>query len=257
MQEQCSKDASKESTLYFHNEYDLQKQAEKETFDRGLEKAREYGTRWTRVKAFGRELKANIQEILDDRQENRADKSDNHDFYQNTSTEKSETPEYGASKLEDPIYGLNLSKEALKELDQYKQIEQERVLRQGIMQEKLAAYQEHCQSEGLEPIKNIENIFTPENERAIVVLCTSQEAAAEANKNCKQEGFVFLALDSQDAASEEVLDLSALEDRKLLVCGSEMERLDTLEQIENQNSLHVQTTDYDFSAANEFEFEDW
>lgn len=257
LQKQCSKDASKESTLYFHNEYDLQKQAEKETFDRGLEKAREYGTRWTRVKAFGRELKANIQEILDERRENRADKSDSHDFYQNTSIEKADTPEYGASKLEDHIYGLNLSKEALKELDQYKQIEQERVLRQGIMQEKLAAYQEHCQSEGLEPIKNIENIFTPENERAIVVLCTSQEAAAEANKNCKQEGFVFLSLDSQDVASEKVLDLSALEDRKLLVCGSEMERLDTLKQIENQNSLHVQTTDYDFAAANEFEFEDW
>ena len=66
-----------------------------------------------------------------------------------------------------------------------------------------------------------------------------------------------LERDVQDTTLEKKLDLSALEERKLLVCGSEMERLGILEQLDKNNNLHVQTTDYDFVAANEFEFEAW
>jgi len=274
LQKQCSKDASKESTLYFHNEYDLQKQAERETFDRGLEKAREYGTKWTKVKAFGRELKANIQEILDDRRENRADKSDSHDFYQNPPNEKPDASQYGVSKLpEIEIYAIE--NKALKPIEQdlerqaeLQRVEEATLQRQELQLEKLAVYQDHCQSSGMEPIQNIESLFTPENERSVVVLCQSQLEADEASRLNEQEGYVFVSMESaaiesssheNDLSVEDSLhferdiennvDLSILEDRKVLVWGSELERLDILEQLAIHENMHVKDTDHDFLSS--------
>ncbi|WP_316357412.1 AAA family ATPase [Candidatus Neptunichlamydia sp. REUL1] len=268
LQEQCSKDASKESTLYFHNEYDLQKQAEREKFDHGLEKAREYGTRWTRVKAFGRELKANIQEILDDRRENRADKSDSHDFYQNTSTEKSDLSQYGVSKLpEIEVYAIE--KKSLKpiEKDMEHQLEELRIReavleRQEMQLKKLAVYQEHCQSSGMETIQNIESLFTPENERSVVVLCQSQLEADESSRLNKEKGYVFVSMESRGSYENKMpvedsllfdkennVDLSILEDRKLLVWGSELERLEILEQLAIHESIHARETEHDFLSS--------
>ncbi len=55
--------------------------------------------------------------MVDDRREDRADKSDDHDFYQNPSTEKSDASQYGVSKLpEIKIYAIE--NKALKPIEQ-------------------------------------------------------------------------------------------------------------------------------------------
>ncbi len=141
--------------------------------------------------------------------------------------------------------------------------------RQEIQFEKLAVYQEHCQSERLEPISNIKSIFTTESERSIVVICVSQAEAEEATKNCKQEEYVFLSVESaamlnssthekglsvEDSLSferdlKEGVDLSILEDRKILVWGSELERLGILERLADYENMHARETDYDFTEG--------
>ena len=274
-QEQCSKDASKESTLYFHNEYDLQKQHEREQFDRTIWQDKSSLSRWKKIKAYGREFKGSIQEMVDHHRENKADKRDSHDFYQNHSTEKPDPSPYGVSKLpEVQIHAIE--KKAMKPIEQdlerqaeLQRVEEATLQRQQMQLEKLAVYQDHCQFSGMEPIQNIESLFTPENERSIVVLCQSQLEADEASRLNEQEGYVFVSMESatiersgshenhmsvEDSLHfkkdiENNVDLSILEDRKVLVWGGELERLDILEQLATYENMHVRETDHDFLSS--------
>ncbi|MGE0198256.1 MAG: AAA family ATPase [Pseudobdellovibrionaceae bacterium] len=274
-QEQCSKDASKESTLYFHNEYDLKKQHERDLFDRTIWQDKSSLSRWKKIKAYGREFKAGIQEMVDHHRENKVDKRDSHDFYQNHSTEKSDPSPYGVSKLpEVQIHAIE--KKAMKPIEQdlerqaeLQRVEEATLQRQQMQLEKLAVYRDHCQSSGMEPIQNIESLFTPENERSVVVLCQSQLEADAASRLNEQEGYVFVSIESAPIESsgshendlsvkdsvhfekdiENNVDLSILEDRKVLVWGGELERLDILEQLATYENMHVRETDHDFLSS--------
>ncbi len=261
LKKQISSDYERGNTLEFTTQEKLEIEKQEKDFQAELSCMRRYDGVKGKCKAFFKSYAHDIKEVWSDMQQAKQDRKEPQEFYSYDSTKDqlSEEIKLGVSKLENHTYDLNLSKGALKELDQYKQLEQEKALRQDVMQEKLTNYLDRCQTNDHAPIQNSERIFNPENERSIIVLCASQEAANAATENCKQEGFVFLSLerDVQDTTIEKELDLSALEERKLLVCGSEMERLGILEQLDKNNNLHVQTTDYDFVAANEFEFEAW
>lgn len=222
--------------------------------------AQEHGHR--EIKAYGREFKANIQEVMQYQKENKHDKLDSHDFYSRNSIGETESQEYGVSKLKDiAVHGIENQSMKTIEKDLERQAELQRI-EEGILQrqemqlEKLAGYQDHCQSEGLEAINNIESIFSPENERSIVVLCASQSEAEEASKKCKQEGFVFLSLEREyrGFASEKEVNLSALEDRKLLACGSEMERQELSEKLKTHGNMFARETSWEFSAEHSRDF---
>ena len=240
----------------------MQKHHERKNFDRqiAIDKQILYGGKWKKLCAYSREWKVNIQDTLEHYRENKTDKRDSNDFYQSFSKENSEDLSYGVSKLKD-IKVHAIEEQAMRpiEKDLEKQAEQlrlqEAVLqRQELQLEKLAVYQNQCQAEGLEPIANIENIFSPENERSIVVLYSSQESADEATQNCKQEGFVFLSLEREINVEKEV-NLSALEERKLLVCGSEAERQDQCEALQKHDNLFARETSWDFSEEHSRDFE--
>ena len=264
-QEQCSKNSLKESTLYFHNEYDLKKQHERDKIDRTIWQEKSSLSKWKKMKAYGREFKGSIQDMADHRRENKADKQDNHAFYQNASTKKLDTLQYGVSKLpEVKIHGIE--KQAMRpiEKDLAKQAEelrlQEAMMQRQTMQlEKLSVYQDHCQANDLGTLKNVEKIFSPEHERDIVVLCKSQDEAQAAQENSKQKGYVFLAFESGNAVEssnvhDRDIDLSALEDRKVLVWGEENDRIDIMEKLSEYNHMHVRETCRDFTEEYEKEF---
>ena len=140
---------------------------------------------------------------------------------------------------------------------------QEAVLdRQEMQLEKLAVYHEGCLEYGRSPIEGIESIFSAEHERDVVVLCRSQEEADFATENFQQEGSVFISLEGENVNDRELsiedslhferemendIDLSILEDRKVLVWGDELERISTLEKFQGDYvNMHIREIDFDF-----------
>ncbi len=119
----------------------------------------------------------------------------------------------------------------------------------------------------MESIQNIERLFTPENERSVVVLCQSQLEANEASRLNEQEGYVFVSIENAAIESssshentmpvessllfdkENNADLSILEDRKILVRGSELERLDILEQLAIYENMYAREIEHDFLSS--------
>ena len=276
-EKQCKKDASKESALNYENEYDLKKEQERENFERGIEKASEYGPKWTRVKGFFRVVKNDIENHVSYYKTQREDKRDSHNFYSHSKEEMQTdgTPEYGVSKLKD-IAVHAIENKALKPIEQdlerqaeIQRVEEATLQRQEKQLAKLAVYQDNCQSSGMEPIQNIERLFNPENERSVAVLCQSQLEADEASRLNEQEGYVFVSMESaiieskgsheNDMSVEDSLhferdiennvDLSILEDRKVLVWGGELERLDILEQLSIHENMHVREINHDFLSS--------
>ena len=280
LQSQCMKDASKESALSYENEYDLQEDYKRRDFERVIRNDKAALSKWTRIKANYREIKNDIQDYISEHKTQRADKRDNHDFYSSTKDilSSANVPEYGVSKLTE-VKVYDIENEALKPIEQEldRQAELQRVAeaiaqRQELQLEKLTVYQDHCQSSGMEPIQNIESLFTADNERSIVVLCQSQLEAEKASRLNRQAGYVFIStesaalessgshendlsvedslqLDQKEADLENNIDLSILEERKVLVWGTEIERHDLLEQLAGHENMHVRETEHDFLSS--------
>lgn len=271
------KDSSKESALNYENEYDLKKAFERSEFERVVRNDKSALSKWTQFKACCREIKDDIGSYLAFKKMQKEDKQDRHDFYSHSkdNISSSDTPEYGVSKLKDiAVHGIE--NKALKPIEQdlerqaeLQRVEEATLQRQEMQLEKLTVYQDHCQSSGMEAIQNIESIFTPENERSVVVLCQSQLEADEASRLNDQEGYVFVSMErgaiessgshENDLSVEDSIhfergiennvDLSILEDRKVLVWGGELERLDILEQLACHENMHVRETDHDFLSS--------
>jgi Ti-type conjugative transfer relaxase TraA len=262
---QLSKDNSKESTLNYQNAHDTKQAYDKETFERSISQDKDYGGKWSKLKAYGREFKSNINEVMDHHRETKADKRDSNDFYERGDTNtKPEGIEYGVSKLEDVKLNA-IEVQALRpiELVNEELRIQEAVLdRQEMQLNKLAVYHEECLKYGKSPIEGIENIFSAEHERDIVVLCRSQKEADFASENFQQEGSVFISLGGENINDRELsiedslhferelendVDLSILEGRKVLVWGDELERISTLEKFQGDYvNMHVREIDFDF-----------
>lgn len=277
LEQQCMKDSSKESALNYENEYDLKKAFERSEFERVVRNDKSALSKWTQFKACCREVKDDIGSYLAFKKMQKEDKQDRHDFYSHSkdNISSSDTPEYGVSKLKDiAVHGIE--NKALKPIEQdlerqaeLQRVEEATLQRQEMQLEKLAVYQDRCQSSGMEAIQNIESIFTTENERSIVVLCQSQLEADEASRLNDQKGYVFVSIESAAIESsgahendlsvkdslhfekgiENNVDLSILEDRKVLVWGEESERLDILEQLSLHENMHVRETDHDFLSS--------
>lgn len=275
LKEQCMKDSSKESSLSFENEYDLNQQKQRENFDRSIDQANAFGSKWTRFKAFFKVVKDDIENHVDYYKMKSADKRDSHEFYGHSQSKEPQQQEYSVSKLEE-IGVRGIESKAMKPIakDLERQMEVQRLeeaiaARQEMQLEKLAVYQDQCQSSGLEPLQNIERICTPENERSIVVLCQSQLEAEEASRLNDQQGYVFVSIESSSTGKndskehdlsvenalhfergiENNIDLSILADRKVLVWGNELERLDILEQLASYENIHARETDHDFLSS--------
>ena len=275
--EQCMKDSSKELALNYENEYDLKKQHERDDFERKIWQDKDALSNWTKFKACCREVKDDIKSRISYYKMKSADKRESHDFYSHSKDEMQTAGilEYGVLKIKDLVVH-DIEKQAMKPIEkdlqqqaELQRIEEATLQRQEMQLEKLAVYQDHCQSSGREPIQNIESLFTPENERSVVVLCQSQIEADEASKLNDQEGYVFISMESAaiessgshendlsvedslhfESGIENNVDLSILEDRKVLVWGDELERLDILEQLSLHENMHVRETDHDFLSS--------
>jgi Ti-type conjugative transfer relaxase TraA len=245
--EQLSKDSSKETTVYYDNEHDIAQAKAREAFEAKISDDKEWGGKWGKLCAHGRELKQNIRDFVDHYKEKSLDKRDSNAFYEREISDAQDQT-FGALKLPDLEISKNITNEASIAIGKdiintvEKEAEQQLLLeRQQIQMQKLFTYQEKCLFNGNEQIHGAERMFTPDHERSVVVFCASQEQAKKAAENFKQKDYVFVASGNEH---QKDIDFSILEGRKILVWGEEQDKL--CDKLKNYENMHVRTTDHDF-----------